>query len=90
MIRFKLDIYVSKNEIVSPLIFVCNKLVPLFNSISLKSGYMTIYHWGGRLNQVINQFCFNLRLNNTIMNSSFESDEFKLTKLTINFHVSIF
>jgi len=28
------------------------------------------------INQVIDQFCFNLRLNNILMNSNFESSEF--------------
>jgi len=48
------------------------------------------YYINGIINQVIDIFCFKLRLNNTHISHNFESGEFKRINLAINVNINTF
>jgi len=62
----------------------------LFLVFEFKSKFTYKYLINNIINQVVDQFCFESRPNNTSMSSSFENIKFGQINLTLNIHTNTF
>lgn len=62
----------------------------LFLVSEFNHNFTNKYFINNIISQVIDQFRFKSRQNNTLMNHNFESSKFKYTKLALNGNVIIF
>jgi len=81
VIKLRFNSEVSRQKVfMAPNMITCAHIFSLFSNSNITLS----------INQVIDRLCFISKLNNTLINSSYESNELGPSNITLNVYINIF